>query len=220
MIYDINYCDKYMDELLDKMGGNYFPLPIKFGRFVTTTLDFIRENTNDFEKDQEGSDNIKTLLVRTENVITPVTGTVGLYRMAEPINYMRLISIYPYALVNNVKTKLARKPHIVKEGQRLAYERDPHRKPTPFEPNIYRLSSFFEISTNDELNTYQTAQITYVKKPTFGNIMSGINRIVNLPDLSIEMIMLKTCESLRFTSADDTAKDVYSFDQTFGKSNK
>ena len=219
MIYDVNYCDDYMDEILDKMGGDYFPMPIKLGRFITTTLDFIRDNLDDFEKTQEISDNIKTLVVRTQNALIP-TPEAGLYQIAEPVNYMRLISIYPFATVNSIKTKLARKSHIVKEGQRLAYERDPHRKPTPFEPNIYRIADFFEVSTGDNINPYYTAEVAYVKKPTFGALTPGTARIVNLPDVSVEIIMQKTCESLRFTTADETAKDVYSFDQTFGKSNR
>jgi hypothetical protein len=221
MIYDIDYCDKYLDELLDKLGGDYFPLPIKFGRFITHALDFIRDNSgDDFEQSQEKSDNIKTLVVRTKNPIAPVAGEAGLYQMAEPTNYMRLISIYPYAIVNSVETKLARKVHIVKEGQRLAYERDPFRKPTPFEPNVYRIANFFEISTNDALNDYEFAQLAYIKKPTFGNIGTGTDRIINLPDMSIEIILQKTAESLRFTYGDEDSKDIYNFEQTFGKSNR
>ncbi len=220
-LYDIDYCDKYMDELADKMGGDYFPLAIKFGRFITFALDFIRDNIGeDFDQNQEKNDNIKSLIVRTENLMTPVAGEVGLYHVAEPTNYMRLISLYPYAVINTVKTRLARKIHIIKEGQRLAYERDPHRKPTPFEPNIYRLDNFFEVSTNDSINTYNVAELTYIKKPTFGHMNTGTERIVNLPDMSIELIMQKTVESLRFTTADDSAKDVYNFEQTFGKSNR
>lgn len=217
MAYDIDTCDQYMDELLDKMGGDYFPLAVKFGRFATATLEFIRDNAKRLEIDQEASDNIKPLIIRTEYVLTAVVGETGLYQMAEPVNYLRTISIYPFATVNNIKTKLARKVHIVKEGQRLAYERDPNRKPTPFEPAIYRLDNFFQIATNDAINIYPSAEFAYIKKPTFGNITTPTNRIVNLPDTSIEIIMQRTCEALRFSSADETASNIYNFDQTFGK---
>lgn len=217
MAYTIDTCDRYMDELLDKMGGDYFPLAIKFGRFATATLEFIRDNAKRLEIDQEASDNIKPLIIRAEYAITPIIGQIGLYQMAEPVNYLRTISIYPFATVNSVKTKLARKVHIVKEGQRLAYERDPFRKPTPFEPAIYRLDNFFQIDTNDTINTYFTAEFAYIKKPTFGNINILTDLIVNLPDTSIEIIMQTTCEALRFSSADETANNIYNFDQTFGK---
>lgn len=220
LAYTIEECDKYLDELTDKMGSDFFPLPIKFGRFITYTLDFIRENSGFAEANQEISDNIKTLLVRRENALIPVVGSPGSFLMAEPIDYHRLISLYPYARIAGINTKLAKKVAIIKEGQKLAYERDPFRKPSPFYPTVTRLENFFQIDTNDLANTYILGEIAYIKKPTFGSIDVLTDRIVNLPDTSIEMILLKTADSLRFTTADESAKDIYIFNQTFGKRNK
>lgn len=217
--YSIEYCDKYLDELIDKMGSDYFPLPIKFGRFISAVYDFIRENSKYLEVTQEISDDIKPLLIKRNHVMVAGT-TPGIYEIAEPADYLRLISIEPYARVNNADVKKFKKVYIVKEGQRMAYERSPHRKPTPFYPHIYRNSNIFEVNVGVDTDVYQNAKITFLKKPTFGNISVDTDRIVNLPDMAIEQILLRTANSLRFTTADETASSVYQFDQTFGKRNK
>lgn len=218
--YTIEYCDKYIDELLDKMGSDYFPLPIKMGRFVSTTLDFIRENTIYMEASQEISDDIKTLLVRTNMVMAPIAGSIGMFEVPEPNDYIRLVAVEPYARINGVLTKKFKKIHIIKEGQRLAYERDPFREPSAFYPQVYRNTNVFEVNVGKDTDTYDTAKVSYIKFPTFGDILVDTDIIVNLPPIAIEKIMLKVAESLRFTTADESAAAIYQFDQTFGKRNK
>lgn len=217
MAYTVDYCDKYMDELLDKLGSDYFPMDIKFGRFVTATLDFIRENTTYLEATQEISDDIKPLLVSGKWMVMIPNSTTGYYEMAEPTDYLRLLSIEPYAKINGQLVKKFKKIDIVKEGQRRAYERDPHREATPAYPHIYRTANMFEINVGQDADRYDTAKISYIKQPTFGNINVGTSVLVNLPPIAVEKIMLKTTEALRFTTADETAASIYQFDQTFGK---
>lgn len=218
-VYTVEYCDKYLDELLDKMGSDYFPLEVKFGRLVNVTYDFIRESCKYLEGTQEISDDLKPLLVRVPHVMT-ATATQGVWEIAEPNDYIRLISIEPYALVNGIDTRKFKKVHINKEGQRLAYERDPFRKPSALYPVIFRLSNIFEVRVGDDTDTYSKAFISYIKKPTFGDIENDNDILLNLPDIAMEMILAKTAESLRFTTGDEIANSVYQFDQTFGKRNK
>ncbi len=218
--YTIDYCDKYMDELLDKLGSDYFPLPIKMGRFVTSTLDFIRENTIYMEASQEISDDIKPLLVRANLVMALIPGQIGIYEVPEPNDYLRLVSVEPYARINGVLTKKYKKISVIKEGQRLAYERDPFREPSALYPSVYRNTNIFEINVGNDTDVYDTAKVSYIKYPTFGDIENDDDIIVNLPPIAIEQIMLKVAESLRFTSADESAAAIYQFDQTFGKRNK
>lgn len=218
--YSIEEVNKYIDELTDKMGSDFFPLPIKFGRFITVTYDIIRESTIALQLNQEITDDIMPLVVRRTNALIPVNNSPGSFQMPVPIDYHRLISLYPFARIGGVNTRLAKKVSIFKEGQRLAYNRDPHRKPTPSYPSVTRLENFFQIDTNDVVNQYLQGELAYVKKPTFGNINVITDRIVNLPDLTIEMICLKTADSLRFTTSDESSADIYMFNQTFGKRNK
>ena len=218
-IYTIEYCDKYLDELLDKMGSDYFPLDVKFGRFVSMTYDFIREYTSYMEATQEVSDDLKPLIIRNYFVMTP-TSEQGVWEVAEPIDYVRLISLEPFAMVGENEVKKFKKVYINKEGQRLVYERDPFRKPSPIYPQVFRIGNLFEVRVGNDLDTYSRARLSYVKHPTFGDINDDDAILVNLPAIAMEKILLKTAESLRFTTADETASSIYQFDQTFGKRNK
>ncbi len=206
-----------MDELLDKLGSDYFPIDVKFGRFVTCTLDFIRENSIYLEATQEISDDLKTLLVRNRTMVMTEGPESGVYEVAQPIDYLRLIALEPYAYIDGRDTKKFKKVDIVKEGNRMAYDRDPHRKPTPFYPHVYRAGNMFEINVGVDISIYERAKMTYIKKPTFGNINDGNAILLNMTDIAVEKIMLKTAEALRFTTADETAASIYQFDQTFGK---
>ena len=219
MDYTILECDRYLDELLDKMGSDYFPLPVKFGRFISATYDFIRENSKFLETTQEISDDIKPLLIKRNHVMVAST-TPGIYEIAEPSDYLRLISVEPYARISGNDVKKFKKVYIIKEGQRTAYERDPLREPTPFYPHVYRNANIFEVNVGNDTDIYANAKVTFLKKPTFGNISNDDDLIVNLPAIAIEQILLKTAQALRFTTADENASSVYTFDQTFGKRNK
>lgn len=221
MAYTIDYCDKQLDSLTDKLGSDYFPLPVKMGRFVTMTYDFIRENAEWFEANQEVSDDIKPLVVRMEmDSVAVANSNLSLFEVVEPSNYFRLLSLIPLIANGNNRIQVAKTVKIIREGQRDAYQRDPFRKPIPEEPHITRRSNFFEINVGTNNQNFNKALLAYIKKPTFGNVGSLNDNIVNLPDLAIEKIMLKTAASLRFTTADESANDIYVFDRTFGKRSK
>ena len=219
MTYTIAECDKYLDELTDKLGSDYFPIDIKFGRFVTMTYDFIRNNSNYLETSQEISDDLKNILIRRNHVMN-ATSVPGVYEIAEPADYFRLISVEPFARVNGVDVKKFKKVNIIKEGQRIAYERDPFREPSSFYPSIFRIANIFEVNVGNDPDPYLNAKVSFLKKPTFGDINDDNARILNLSDIAIEQILLKTAQSLRFTTGDETAASVFQFDQAFGKRNR
>ena len=221
MAYTIKYCDDHLDSLTDKLGSDYFPLPVKMGRFVTMTYDFIRENAEWFEANQEVSDDIKPLVIRQEmDCVAVINSNNSLFEVVEPSNYFRLLSLVPLIVNGATRIKRAKTIKIIREGQRDAYIRDPFRTPIPEEPHITRRANFFEINVGTNNENYTKATLAYIKKPTFGDINNDNAIIVNLPDIAIEKIMLKTAASLRFTTADESANDIYLFDRTFGKRSK
>ena len=71
--YSLEWCDQYLDGLMDKMGSDYFSLATKLDRFITITYDFIHKQTKDLEINQEASDQIKNILVRRKLTITKDT---------------------------------------------------------------------------------------------------------------------------------------------------
>lgn len=217
-MYTVEYVDKEIDSLTDKLGSDYFPLVVKWGRFVSMTYDFILSNVSWIEANQEISDNIKPLVVQNFELAALVQN--GKIIVPEPINYFRLISLYPLEKINNNHVKTCALCNIKKVGQEQIIDRDPFEKPTKKYPSIYRSSNFFTIDIGNEIGEYEKAIISYVKKPTFGNINNLNSIMVNLPEGSVEQIILKTANSLRLNTSEETSKDIYMFNQTFGKKSK
>ena len=89
-------------------------------------------------------------------------------------------------------------------------------------PEVRRLSGIFQIDMGGDVDfdKYDKALITYIKKPTFPNITSLEDRIVDLPDLSIEKIVHKTADSFLYRIGDNTAERNYQFTQSIGRKNK
>lgn len=214
--YSLDWFDKYCDELLDKMGSDLFPLPIKYNRFKSITLDFINTSAKYMEATQKLSDEIKELIVKTKCPLEKDT-LENVWEAAEPTNYYRLISIVPLYDSHGKEMKVCKKPNIAKEGERLALERDPFKCATDEYPNIYRLSKLFQIDVGPESTiNYTNCLITYIKKPTFALLSAYDSRIVNLNDSAIEEIILKTADSLRFSTGDAAAPINHQFNQTYG----
>ena len=234
-MYTIEYIDQYMDEKLDKIGSDYFPLPVKFKEFEKATWDFMRENTGFSEATQEISDDLHTLVN---------TATIGLeqmpwprldeYRADHPANYHRLITAKPMyevsrdnepgqsrfeddqqrTLVDNLIIKEIR---IVKQGQDQKLERNPNTEPTEQYPILYRDADRFRIKFGSVTQDYSALRVVYYREPRFGNIQVLTSIGVDLPKLSVEKIMDRACSALRFRAGDKDAAPNYQFDQTFGK---
>lgn len=215
--YSLEWFDDYCDELLDKMGSDLFPLPIKYNRFKTHTLEFINEAGMYMETTQKTSDDIKELIIKGKFPLVKDT-VENVWETAEPTNYYRLISIVPlFKDAYGEDAKVCKKPNIVKEGQRLAIERDPFKNATDEYPNVYRLSKLFQIDVgNASAINYDQCLFTYIKKPKFALMNDLDDRIVDLHDSAIEQIILKTADSLRFSTGDPTSANNYQFNQTYG----
>jgi hypothetical protein len=220
--YDLDWSDRYLDELLDKMGSDLFPLPIKLNRFIMVTLDFIRESTKNLEITQEVSDDIKPLLIRSNYTILQDPINQNLWTCPEPADYIRLVSLVPLFLdpVDNHLKQKAKKVKILKEGQREAYKRDPFNNATNEYPQVFRYANLFKIDVGDDTVNYSKALLSYIKKPNFADVNDLTIRIVNLPDITIEQLLLKTADALRFSTGDSDAVANYQFGQSFGKRGK
>lgn len=215
--YSLEWFDDYADELLDKMGSDLFPLSIKLNRFKTMTLAFINDALKYMETTQKLSDDIKSLIVPGVKIPLQKDLINNIWEAAEPSDYYRLISAVPLTSENGTDMKLCKEVKILKEGQRLAYSRDPFREATDEYPNIFRVSNLFQIDVGLKSTVvYDNALVSYVKKPVFGILGDLTQRIVNLHDSAIEEIVLKTTDSLRFSTGDATSVSNFNFNQTYG----
>ena len=220
--YSLEWCDQYLDGLMDKMGSDYFSLATKLDRFITITYDFIHKQTKDLEINQEASDQIKNILVRRKLTITKDTmfPSKNIWNAPEPADYFRLVGLLPVIHQGENDMIKAKKPATLQEGQGISYDRDPFRNATAEYPNIYRLENFFKIDVGSDNTIYNSCIISYVKEPLFADENHLTNRIVNLSNVAIEKILLKTADSLRVTTGDVTAASTYQMTQSFGKKNK
>lgn len=200
--YNVEDFDRKMDELLDKMGSDYFPLPIKLSRFETILLQHIRETTNFFEATQELSDDLVAI-----STTVPISLGAGknflymakrFYKAPYPEDYMRFLNIYPYSessgvpqLGNTYQIKYYRIGHFASN------ERNPFRKAKGDTINVYRMDNSVLIDTE---NTFTHVSFTYVRKPVIGKNLT--DEIVNFSDLIVDKLMQKTAVHLRTTTSD------------------
>lgn len=210
MAYTVAYCDEFMDELLDKMGSDYFPLPIKLRRFESIALQFIRESTNFLEITQEVSDDI-VAWVKTER--RSLSGGKNynylgkkFYRIVYPEDYLRFLAVTPVLKKSNNLIHPAMEVKVYRIGHFAINERNPFRRATDERVNVYRMDNSVLIDTDYNSNPPITNfDLTYARVPVFGTkpsdmIIDTSNKIV------VDKLMHKTCVSLRATTSDsDTA---------------
>lgn len=198
--YTVAVFNKKMDELLDKMGSDYFPLSIKLSRFETIVLQHIRETTAFFEGTQELSDDLVDVSTSVPMPLLGKTQYMGkmFYQIKYPADYMRFLNVYPYSKKNNVAI-LGNKYELM--YYRIAHfaknERNPFRKAKGERINIYKIDSSVLIDT-DQIFTH--ADFTYIQKPEIGKLETDI--IISFNDLVTDRLMQKTAVHLRATTSD------------------
>jgi hypothetical protein len=205
--------DIYLDELIDKQGSDYFPLPVKLDRFIALTYDFIRSNLVYMDATQPISDDIRTLIIESSDI--SIIKDSDSWKVPVPSNYHRLITIAP--LIDGLKK--SREVTILKNGQET-YALNPFREPTPEYPNVFRMNDFFYIKTGKDNSVYTNAYLKYCKEPTFAKEGELEKRIVDLPIQSIIQICNQVSNSFRYTTSDNFAQQNEAFNAKFGKKNR
>lgn len=215
--YTVADFDRKMDELLDKMGSDYFPLPIKLSRLESVVLNHIRETTSFFEATQELSDDLVEISVSKDFPLLSKSHTYmakNFYKIAFPLDYMRLLNVNPYNNVAGEKNKIFEIKYY-----RIAHfnqnERNPFRCAKGERINIYRLDNSVLIDTD---KIFTNCYMTYIEKPVIGKLQTDI--ILNFSDLIVDKLMHKTAVSLRTTSSDKDAAYLDDYVERMGQKNK
>lgn len=203
--YSVADFDRKMDELLDKMGSDYFPLPIKLSRFQTVVLQHIRETTSFFEATQELSDDL--VAISTSIPISLGQGknfvymAKKFYQAKYPEDYMRFLNINPYSEKNGVpQYGNSYEIKYYRIGHFAANERNPFRTATGETINVYRMDNSVLIDTD---KTFTHVSFTYIKEPVIGQ--NPDDEILNFTDLIVDRLMQKTAVHLRATTSDQDA---------------
>jgi len=214
MDYKLNKVQLKLQQFADKMGSDYFPLPVLLNYFHTATYEFIKEKLKIMEKTQEGVDEIRPLIVPGKLTIEEDPNDVGVYIAAVPVKYMRLVRysiIYP----DGSKSRMA---DVMRQAEYTTAVLNPNRKPTKLYPIILQENNLFQVDAGGEVP--EAMDIRYCKKPSFATTGQPNTRIVNLPDEAIENILLITVTRLFASTGDQRSQSNFQLEEAFNKTFK
>lgn len=198
--------------LSDKMGSDYFPLPVFLTFFETATYDFVGECLKIIEKTQEITDDIRSLIGPAKDiVIIEDPNSSGKYIASVPVDYLRQVA-YDVVFANGER---CRRADLIKQAQYGVYQLDPTRKPTKQYPLILQFDTIFQIDAGITIPEF--FRLTYCKKPSFATTGEPGKRIVNLPDDSIEKILKITVTNLFNKTGDERTQSSYQLQEAYRK---
>lgn len=214
MGYTLGEVEDKINILADKLGSDFFPLPVLVPVFENATIDFVGERLKIFEKNQEITDDISNLIIPKKVAIieNPDLDFADEYIAPIPEDYMRILS---YGVIYD-DTSRSRTTRMMKNSQYMIMRNDPNNKPNKFYPIAVQLNSIWKIYSGS-VNTPTGFNIVYCKKPTFATVYETATRIVNLSDEAIEKILMMTVTRLFNSTADQREQTNYQLQEAFRK---
>lgn len=221
MDFSLQAVDRKVREYADKIGSDYFPLPVFMNRFEKATYDFVGERAKIAENTQEVVDDIKRLVRIAELVIIddPNESLAGRYLAAQPADYLRLLRctiLFP-------GDTQSRRVTITKHGEIDSNLVNPYKKPSRNYPLVIQLESSFKVYTSSTpAPTF--LKLSYVKTPSIVQPVSGTygptelaTRIVDLPDDAILKIMQSVVTDYYINTGDPRGNGAYQLQESFRK---
>lgn len=212
--YTLSEVEEKMQQFADKNGSDYFQLPELMNHFRTATLEFVGEKLRSMEKTQEVVDDIRPLIVPGKLAVIADPDDTARYIAALPLKYMRLVS---YDIIYEDGSK-CRRADLKTQSQYTTAVLNPNQRPTKHYPIILQENGLFQIDCGTTVAAFM--KIFYCKKPSFAKVTEPERRIVNLPDESIENIILSTVMGLYGKTADERVQIGNQFEQMFRKVNQ
>ncbi len=212
MDYTLSEVHLKLKQLSDKMGSDYFVLPVFLNFFETATYDFVGERLKIIEKTQEITDDIRTLVgsALLNVAVNPNDSTT--YVSSIPTDYHALVAqdvIYD-------DSSRCRRSDLIRNAEYNIARNNPNKQPTKQYPLILQYSDLFELNCGTTA-TPQNIKLIYCKKPSFATTGEPSTRIVNLPDQSIEEILKITVTNLFSKTADERTQTQYQLQETYRK---
>ena len=211
MDYQLAEVHEKLKQLSDKMGSDYFPLPLFINFFETGTYDFVGEKLKIVEKTQEVTDDIRDLILTTDIDIIVDPNQSDKYIAALPANYLRQVAYD----VLYTGTESCRRADLIRHAEYSSAKLNPNKQPNKQYPLILQFASTFQIDAGATVPV--TFRLTYAKKPTFATTGQPGTRIVNLPDDAIEEILKITVTNLFGKTADERQQPSYQLQEAYRK---
>ena len=211
MDYTLSEIHEKLKQLADKMGSDYFVLPVFLSFFETSTYDFVGEKLKIFEKTQEITDDIRNLIIKKDLVVGPDPNFVGKHIAPIPTDYHRQVA---YDILFTGGTR-CRRADLIRHAEYVHAQNDPNRQPTKKYPLILQFASTFQIDAGADIT--EKMQLTYCKKPSFATTGEPGTRIVNLPNDAIEKILKITVTNLFNKTGDERTRSSYELQEAYRK---
>lgn len=211
MDYQLAEVHEKLKQLSDKMGSDYFPLPLFINFFETATYDFVGEKLKIVEKTQEVTDDIRDLILPVDIPITVDPNQSDKYIAALPTNYLRQVAYD----VLYTGTERCRRADLIRQAEYSTAKLNPNKQPTKDYPLILQFASTFQIDAG--VTVPVKFRLTYAKKPTFATTGQPGTRIVNLPDDAIEEVLKITVTNLFGKTADERQQPSYQLQEAYRK---
>jgi hypothetical protein len=212
MDYTIQETHLKLNQMCDKMGSDYFPLPLILNFFETATFDFVAAHLKRVEVTQTITDDIANLIITTDFPVINDPSKPIKFMAAIPVNYLRQVS---YDVLYNDGTR-CRRADLKRHSEYVMSLTNTNKKPTKDYPAIVQQSGLFMIDCGDAV-VPTTFRLTYAKKPIFATTGQPTTRIVNLPDDTIEQIMKTTVTNLFSKTADERGQSAYQLEEAYRK---
>lgn len=202
-------------ELLDKKGSDFVQLPEFFRTFKSATLDFIGERIPIIERTQQVVNDLRPLMDTKKWTVIPDPDDVYARISAIPEYVHHLVRANP-VFTGNVTS---RQPKLIRHGNLDAFNADPYKRSSMEYSIIMQYGDYVKIYSG-----YNDVAIglfaTFLHKPTYADINTPSQEIVNLPEVAVEDILNKTIVKLMVTRADDRTQLKMVEEQSFRNRNK
>ena len=209
MAYTINYFYKKFLGQIDKEGSDFYPLEVVMEVLETETNNFIEEVL-------KYDENIQIL----KDYLLPLYVTYDLPLVANPSNPKEMLATLP-SDYRNLRTALvpgSRRTSIIQKGEYDINEINPNKKATAEYPSVVQYQNYLAIygPTSGTINGF------YLRKPVFGDITGNLDVeiAVNLPDASVEKIMLLMANNIHAKEGDQRYQLSFNQEKSYGHSNK
>lgn len=211
MEYTLAEVDQKLKIFADKIGSDYFPMPVLLHYFRTSALDFIGEKLKIVEKTQQIVEELRPL-IKTGNILIIEDPNDGsMYVAPLPTDYKQLVA---YDILYKDGTR-CRRADLQRHSEYRISLNDPNKKPDKNYPIILQEDSLFYIDCGNAIP--DKMPLTYCKQPTFATTGNKEQRIINLEDDAIEKIILSTVTRLFNSTGDQRSQSNYQLQEAFKK---
>lgn len=209
MAYTINYFYTKFLGKIDKEGSDFYSLPEVMEALETATNDFIEEVLRYDE-------NVQIL----KDYLLPLYTPYSLPLVANPSNTKEMLATLPtnYRNLRTAHVPGSRITKIIQKGEYDINEANPNKVATPEYPAVVQYQNYIAVYGP----TSGTVQGFYLQKPTYGDMDGNLDNeiAVNLPDESVEKIMLLMTNIIHGKEGDQRYQISFNQEKSYGHSNK